>query len=364
MKLNFKNVPILIISGCLVFSSYYTCLAMAVIIYGVPLDSIFMFYPSDFGNYGMNSYGAPFYNLGTILAGIFLIPFGLGLSKWKRENKKSRIFLILGQVSCCGAGVGLILGGSFSNDPSSADIHYQAAIAVFLFLFLTFLFLTISFWKHPKMSKILLLYSICVIVMDIIFAIVQTPILEWITVFLGMLYVLLFSLLTWKKHVESFSTMRKTTMRSSRRRVGVKHVVAIAIILFLVRESVLMGSYMEVSFGKITDVDVDDWDVVIDFTLEFDNPSLLPIYVTRGRYRLYIDGDYIGTGEIGRIFLTLGVSKVAIRQRIESLGVITIAKIVAAVAGLTTITIRLRFTEVTFGALSFGLDFSTYIDYG
>nr|MDO8118777.1 hypothetical protein [Candidatus Sigynarchaeota archaeon] len=125
-----------------------------------------------------------------------------------------------------------------------------------------------------------------------------------------------------------------------------------------------MGGFAATSVCWETDVDVDDWDLIIGFTVKFDNPSLLPIYVTRGRYKLYIDGNYIGAGEIGRIFLTLGVSKVAVHQRIESLGAITICKILGAIAGLTHITITLRFTEVTFGPLSFGLDFSTSIKYG
>ena len=205
-----KNFPILTISGYLIFSVYYGFLFIAALIYGQPVDPIYAFFPSDYGNYEINPDGAFFYDLGTILAGCLLFPFCIGLFKWRGQGNRSNKILLLGQISGCCAGIGLIFGGSFSNDTWSSDIHYMAAIAIFFFLFLTFIFTTIALFKHPKMSRVVSIYCVLVMVVDIFLATLQMAILEWITIFTAMLYVVLISRTTWKNNIESISSSRSS----------------------------------------------------------------------------------------------------------------------------------------------------------
>ncbi|TFG26107.1 MAG: DUF998 domain-containing protein [Promethearchaeota archaeon] len=186
MKKNFLKWPISVISGILVIVFYciFTFISLALFPppYS-PLDN----WLSDLGNSTYSPNGAIFYNIGCILTGSALFPFYIGLYKWYTEKIWHKILVTLTQIVGVASGFALIMIGIFSEDFPQPHIFWSE---VFFELNLLVLILAgISLLFHPDFIKIIAIYGFVVAVINLTFIfLVETPLLEWFTVFTALGY--------------------------------------------------------------------------------------------------------------------------------------------------------------------------------
>ncbi|MFX1572283.1 MAG: DUF998 domain-containing protein [Promethearchaeota archaeon] len=190
MKVNLKlKWPISCYAGILVIAFYcvFTFLSLALF---PPPFSAFDNWLSDLGNSSYNPNGAVLYNLGCILTGIILFPFFIGLYKWYREDLWYKVLLIVTQFIGSFSGFALIMIGVFSEDFPSPHIYWSNVFFEVNLIVLVLASLTLYF--HPKFMKWIALYGIMVAIINLLFVFfINTPILEWFTVFTALGYVAL-----------------------------------------------------------------------------------------------------------------------------------------------------------------------------
>lgn len=142
---------------------------------------------SDLGNVNVNTSGAFFYRLASITAGLALIPFFIGFRRWYK-NGRVRSLLLFAQISGIVGAFSLVMTGIFSiNNPAPHSFWSAVLFIVFDFLLV---FSGIAFLKsHWRMRHVAYL-SFSGAIVDFIFGtIFNTPVGEWITVSLLLVYV-------------------------------------------------------------------------------------------------------------------------------------------------------------------------------
>jgi len=189
--LDIKKMPLTSVGSFWVIVISFTGILASSILYNGSY-STFNNWISDLGNSSKNPMGHFYFNIGCILVGIALIISTLGLEKWKTTNRKQNNLIYLSQ--CCGLlmALALIMVGIFSEDYGS--MHYFWASAYFI-LMLNFMIVTnFALKKHINYMKEIWYYTFISITIDLGFMFtfsieVHLPILEWLAVFSGLIWI-------------------------------------------------------------------------------------------------------------------------------------------------------------------------------
>lgn len=151
---------------------------------------------SDFGSSSLNPHGAIYYNIGIILTGIGLMIFFLSLrGQAVEERKAAKIMLLLTKLFGSLGAIAMILSAVFPI--SSSGAHSMWSACLYIFLGTAFAFSVAAFRYQPTFPRWLLALGILVVIDDLIWSLVlNIYILEWVTIFLFLVYVLLLGIQT------------------------------------------------------------------------------------------------------------------------------------------------------------------------
>ncbi|MFX1344598.1 MAG: DUF998 domain-containing protein [Promethearchaeota archaeon] len=188
MKLNIKlKWPISCYTGILVILLYCIFTFTSLALFPPPFSTLDNWL-SDLGNSSYNPNGAILYNLGCILTGIMLFPFFLGLNTWYTDESWYKNAIRVIQGIGCFSGFALIMIGIYSEDFIAPHVFWSE---VFFNANLTILILSsLALYFHPDFIKWIFIYGIIVAIINLLFVFfLETPILEWFTVFTALGYV-------------------------------------------------------------------------------------------------------------------------------------------------------------------------------
>jgi hypothetical membrane protein len=158
---------------------------------------------SDLGSFQSNPQGAIFYNLGIFIAGAALLPFFLGLAEWAiKGNKKQKIMLFLTQLFGCSGALAMLMSAVFPITVKSAHSFWSASL--YILLGTAFAFSAAALRYHPRHPRWLLILGVLVTIEDLIWSLVlNTYLMEWLTVALFLGYILLLGIETKRKAIFS-----------------------------------------------------------------------------------------------------------------------------------------------------------------
>jgi len=167
-----------------------------------PLDM----YLSTLGNPDISPDGAIFYILGVILAGIAEILFFVAIYAHYSQHSQ-RWILIIGLIAGIISSISASMSGVYPervieiSDLTSinANEHETWSIIIFFSFILVLLAFSLTFWRMRGTSRWIALYGFLVCAIDVIFLATiligsKGAIMEWITVFGYLIWVLLVSL--------------------------------------------------------------------------------------------------------------------------------------------------------------------------
>ncbi len=167
-----------------------------------PLDM----YLSTLGNPDISPEGAIFYILGVILAGLAEILFFIAINAHYSQYGR-RWILMIGLISGIISGISALMSGVYPErvieitDLTSINDnqHESWSILIFFSFILVLLAFSLTFWRTSGTSRWITLYGFLVCAIDVIFLAAllsdsQGAIMEWITVFSYLIWVLLVSL--------------------------------------------------------------------------------------------------------------------------------------------------------------------------
>jgi hypothetical membrane protein len=196
-----KKVHLSFIAGIFASLVYLVFTLLAYFLYPLPY-SIMSNWLSDLGNPNLNPQGAIFYKIGIVSTALFLIVFFLGLSVWKMENKRPQIIMLrLTQVFGVLGAICMMMSGIFPIN--LYKIHSFWSTSLYILLSTGFVFSAAALRYHLGVPRWLLILGVSTAVMVILTSFFPTAyVLEWITVLLFLLYVVLVGMET--KRVENF----------------------------------------------------------------------------------------------------------------------------------------------------------------
>jgi hypothetical membrane protein len=156
---------------------------------------------SDLGNPNLNPQGAIFYNIGIISTALFLIVFFLGLSVWKMENKRAQVIMLrLTQVFGVLGAFCMMMSGIFPIN--LYKIHAFWSTSLYILLSTGFAFSAAALRYHLRVPRWLLILGVSTAVMVILTSFFPAAyVLEWITVSLFLLYVILVGMETRREEI-------------------------------------------------------------------------------------------------------------------------------------------------------------------
>lgn len=200
-----KKMPLISVGGFLVIAIYLICLLVSSMFYSGPY-SPFDNWLSDLGNSTYNPTGYFYYNIGCILTGVALFISVLGLARWKTGNRKRDKLIMLSQYCGYFMAFALIMVGVFSEDYGTIHVMWSTVFFVLLFIFMTLT--NIALKNHAGYMTGIWHYSIVAILLDLIFVFtvfrgLLIPILEWLAVFGGLVWLGLIGYNTLKLEAES-----------------------------------------------------------------------------------------------------------------------------------------------------------------
>lgn len=151
---------------------------------------------SDLGNPKINLQGAILYNVGIITTALLLIVFFLGLSVWRiKGNRVQVIMLRLTQAFGILGAICMILSATFPIH--LFKIHSFWSSSLYILLSTAFIFSVAMLRYHRKVPKWLLILGVSIAPMVILTSFFPNVyLLEWITVFLLLSYVVLLGIET------------------------------------------------------------------------------------------------------------------------------------------------------------------------
>ncbi len=164
--MKFKIDYLSIISAFIAILSYYLFSIISI-----------SFFPSSFNPlsdlwthlrwYNYNPIGAYYFRIGSIIFGIFLVPYFIGWSKWYEEEEFQKVKIQIFQ------GIGYILTILIILNEIFADINVLFC-TFSIFLMISIMLITILppilLFKHPKFIKLIIIYVIVTICFNIYFA--------------------------------------------------------------------------------------------------------------------------------------------------------------------------------------------------
>ena len=168
-----------------------------------PLDM----YLSTLGNADISPDGAIFYSLGVILAGLAEILFFIAIYAHYSQHGR-RWILIIGLIAGIINGISASMSGVYPEhvieitDLTNINVseHETWSLLIFFSFIPVLLAFSLAFWKTSETSRWVTLYGFLVCAVDILFlamALSDGPtnaIMEWLTVFSYLIWVLLVSL--------------------------------------------------------------------------------------------------------------------------------------------------------------------------
>ena len=183
-----RNQYISFIAGILVVVCYLAFALIAYSRYPMPYSPT-MNWLSDLGNIEINPKGAIFYNAGIISTAFLLIVFFLGLSRWKIENKRIQIImLLLTQTFGILGAFCMIMSAMFPIN--LLEVHRVWSMSLYFMLATAFVFSAAALRYHPRVPRWLLILGISTAVMvNLTVFLPKAYLLEWITVLLFLGYV-------------------------------------------------------------------------------------------------------------------------------------------------------------------------------
>ncbi len=157
-----------------------------------PLESTI----SHLGNATVNPEGAAIFNAGNILAGLILAPFVSSLALWGAGRKLENYLLIAAGIAGLGLSVGLILIGFYPEN--IRQVHVMSAVFVFLCLTIMLLLTNLALYQNACYPRwIALAGFVALLINGIQIGLYITSnmptIVEWLSVFLPLVWVLLFA---------------------------------------------------------------------------------------------------------------------------------------------------------------------------
>lgn len=163
-------------------------------------------YLSTLGNADISPDGAIFYNLGVILAGLAEILFFIAIYVHYSQHGR-RWILMIGLIAGVISGISASMSGVHPErvieitDLTSITTyeHETWSIIIFFSFILVLLAFSLTFWRMGGTSRWIALYGFLVCAIDVIFVATvlsesQGAIVEWITVFCYLIWVLIVSL--------------------------------------------------------------------------------------------------------------------------------------------------------------------------
>lgn len=154
---------------------------------------------SDLGSKEFNPNGAVFYNIGIVLGGASSVAFFLGFSTWKMKGKKiQNIMVLLAQVFGILGGISMILSAIFPI--TAKEIHSFLSASLYIFFGTAFAFVVFALRYYAKFPRWLLALGILTVVVNFVWSVILNiyP-LEWATVGLFLLFILLIGMATRNK---------------------------------------------------------------------------------------------------------------------------------------------------------------------
>ena len=182
-----------VIPGILVIGFFYTFTFISLAFYPSPFSPVNNWL-SDLGDSSYNPNGAFLYNLGCILTGSALFPFYIGMYKFYREEIYHKIAVIGVQILGCFSAFALIMLGVFSQDFSIPHMIWSGLFFWFNLWVLVGANLALMF--HKDFMKPIAIYGWSAAGINFLFVLltvsmVNSPLLEWISVSTALGYVAL-----------------------------------------------------------------------------------------------------------------------------------------------------------------------------
>ncbi|MBY8990649.1 MAG: hypothetical protein KGD58_07855 [Candidatus Lokiarchaeota archaeon] len=160
--------------------------------------------------------GGLFFQIGSVISGIFAIPFVVYLNKSfnkeyvKEDLKRKALITALISCSCL-----IILGAFCGSNPIVAVIHGVSAVISWLFGLFYITFFNIFMLRDPKYSRSLSIIGFCAtfslsllmilfflaFIPSIRFLVIILPSIEWINTIIIILWYLIISLYTLKNRI-------------------------------------------------------------------------------------------------------------------------------------------------------------------
>ncbi|AKB53056.1 MULTISPECIES: DUF998 domain-containing protein [Methanosarcina] len=189
--LNLKKMPLTSVGSFLAILIFLISLYASSQLYNGSY-SILNNWISDLGNSTKNPTGYIYFDIGCILTGIAIIISAIGLAKWKITNRKQNYLILLSQYCEFLMAFALIMVGIFSED--YGRVHYVWASIYFILLFVFLIIVNITLKSHPSYIKWIWYYTFVSIFINFIFMFTviigfHIPILEWLAVLSGLLWI-------------------------------------------------------------------------------------------------------------------------------------------------------------------------------
>lgn len=143
---------------------------------------------SDLGNPNLNPQGALFYDIGIVATAVVLLPFFLGLSRWKmRNNRGQRLMLLLTQGFGILGAFAMAMSGLFPMN--SLALHSFFSACLYILLGTAFAFSVAALRYYPAWPRWLLIVGALTALVDLLYGVFHTIyVFEWITVALLLVY--------------------------------------------------------------------------------------------------------------------------------------------------------------------------------
>ena len=182
-----------VIPGILVIGFFYTFTFISLAFYPSPFSPVNNWL-SELGNSSHNPNGAFLYNLGCVLTGSALFPFYISMYKFYRKEIYHKILVISIQILGFCSAFALIMLGVYSQDFSSSHMIWAGAFFWLNLWVLISANFALIFHKH--FMKPIAIYGWSAAGINFLFVIltismVNTPLLEWISVSTALGYVAL-----------------------------------------------------------------------------------------------------------------------------------------------------------------------------
>ena len=143
---------------------------------------------SDLGNANVNPQGALFYKIGIVATAVVLVPFFLGLSRWKLgNNRRQHLMLLLTQGLGILGAVAMAMSGLYPIN--FLAFHSFFSNCLYILLGTAFAFSGAALRYHPTCPRWLLILGASTALVDLLYGAFHTVyVLEWITVALLLCY--------------------------------------------------------------------------------------------------------------------------------------------------------------------------------